>query len=170
MNLTVLMTIVFVGAIAMLYYSIAEWVAAKSKQPTQLKRGDFDGYWMQKRSPVFKGIYSDKNNKQKILLKYHPSMYIYFHLPLSYVAVGVKMIPNRSLYYDGEHIISNKRSYSAPVERQKQNLLEGYEIVSQPKLVNKLECVVREYEKTSACSKQKEKDDILKIALSHRCK
>ena len=132
-----------------------------------------DNQWLQLKHPIVGSMQFDGG--------YHhqgcDSMYIKFTSSLDYLDVHVMVKPESKLIFMKRIASTDYDSHSLSYNVKKGDLLRLYTPVTDKKLINKLECVAKDYYKsieTEETNRQelykKQTRQLLKAALSHRCK
>jgi len=131
--------------------------------------------WLELKNPLpsitYKnnGMTRDKNGCAIVKSRFCSEMYIRINGGIFCDVIGVELYPVRKLIYTKRRS-SELRPWGSQTNGVPDTTLARYEPVTDKKIINKLDCVIENYEKSILDQKQKVKDDILKATLSHKCK
>ena len=132
-----------------------------------------DGQWLQLKKPITQLKYKNdstgralvKRGNYVIEKRFCPNMYIKFTSPLYYNDIEVELYPKKKLNY---HTSDLRYSYST--SESKRRFLENYDLVTDKRIIKKLDCVVKNHYESIEKGKEKRDRDIIKAVLSHECK
>ena len=173
---TVLIGIILISLLGIyLIGLLVEYIQKKKRDAIQPEPIDtsMDGQWLQLRNPVSQLKYKNdntggllmKNGNYVIEKRFCFKMYIKFTSPTEYDTIEVELYPKKKLLYSTWDIY-----YERSESELKRRLLEKYEVVTNKKIINKLDCVVKNHYKSIEKEKENRNKDIIKAVLSHRCK